>query len=109
MPDASHIHMDEIRTGIVSDPAFVQRECEISEFCCTRSRQANIDGHRLHVETVQGNAMAMSPQVCVAPWSAVSADDVNLRSGAARSFHQIMEKVEKTRVIVVYLARAVIT
>jgi len=109
MSDAPHIQVDKIRTSIVSDSTLVQRQCDISKFRCAGSRQANINGHGLHVETVQGNAMAMAPQVCVAPWSAVSADHINLRSGTTRSFHQLMEKVEQPRVIVMYFSRAVIT
>jgi hypothetical protein len=61
------------------------------------------------VETVQGDAMAMVSQVFVAPGSAVSADNVNRRSEPARCFHQLIEEIEQTRVIVVNFAGAVIT
>src|SRR5208337_924751 len=108
MANAAHIHMNKIRFGVISDSTFMQRQRQIAKFRRAGSRQANIDGHGLHVETVQSNAMAMAPQICVAPWSAVSADDVNLCSGTTRCFHQLMEKVEQPRVIVAHFSRAVI-
>ncbi len=81
---SADIHMDKVRPGVVSDSTLVQPERQIAKFGGAGSWQPNIDGPGLHVEAVQGNAMAMAPQVCVAPWSAVSADQVNLRSRAAR-------------------------
>ena len=53
--------------------------------------------------------MAMAPQVFVAPWSAISANDIDLCSRATRGFHQFIKKIEKTRVVVVHFSRAMIT
>ena len=80
-PDAAHVDVHEIRSRVVADAAPMQRQGSIPQLCGRNSGYPNVDGHRLHVETVAGHAMPMRAEKFVAPRRAVAADDINLKIG----------------------------
>src|SRR5438552_4316676 len=80
-PDAPHVHVHKIRRWVIADTASTQRQGNISQLCGRNSRHADVDGHRLHVKTVAGHSVSMNTKEFVAPGSAVTADDVNLKIG----------------------------
>ena len=73
--------MYEIRSCVVADTTTMQRQRGVPQSWGRNPRHPNIDGHRLHVETVAGYAVSMSAEEFVAPRRAVAADDINLEIG----------------------------
>jgi hypothetical protein len=59
----------------------MQGQGSIPELCSRNPGDSNVDGHRLHVETVTGHAVSMRAEELVAPGRAVTADDINLKIG----------------------------
>jgi hypothetical protein len=72
-------------------------------------RPISIDGPRLPMETVLGNAGGVSPREFVAPWRTVAADDGYLSIGLPRGGGKIRQKIKQMRIVMKLLAGAVVT
>src|ERR1700692_2762538 len=77
-PNATNVHMHEIRLGVVSDAAAVQRQSGIADRGSLRTRKAYIDGLGLRVEALLCDARGVRAKILVAPRRPVSADHLNL-------------------------------
>lgn len=77
-PHRAYVHMHEVRLCVITDAASVKSERSISDFGGRYSRNANVDSFCFHVLAVQRNAAAMLAEIIIAPWGAISADDVYL-------------------------------
>ena len=77
--DSPCVHMDEIRTRIITDTSSVERQGGSSQFQCVRSWQPDIDGFCLHVNAVLCDSCRMSPQVFIAPPRTIPANDFDFR------------------------------
>ena len=78
VPHASNIHVHEIRGAVVANPAAMECQSGVPQLSGGRSRQPDINRHRLHVQAVLRHAVAMRPQEVVAPGSPIATHDVDL-------------------------------
>jgi hypothetical protein len=104
----AYIHVNETRLGIEADSSTVKGESGIPQSCRRNARHADVDGLALHVQTMRCDAGCGAAEKLVAPRCAVTANDVDLGSGPARSGRQIMQQVENARVQLRHVARAVV-
>ena len=104
----AEIHVNEIRSSVVSDTAPVKGKCGIADHGRPRSWQTYIDGLGLHVQAVLGNARGVRAKILVAPRCPIAADDLNLRAGTANRCFQIGKQIKQARIVVMNVARAMI-
>lgn len=83
-------------------------QCSITKFGCTHTRNANINGHCLHVQAVPRYAVAVRSKIFIAPWRPVTAHDINLRVRTSQCDRQIVKQIEDTRIVLVNVASAMI-
>ena len=97
----AHVDVHELRDGVEADSAGVERERGIAQGDGADARDADIDCLGEHVLAVLSNSAggAARPQEVVAPWSAISADDVDDAVGAAKRGHQSVKHIEFLRII----------
>jgi hypothetical protein len=100
--------VDKVRAGIVADPAAAQGQGSIAEARSPDPRQTYVDGHGLHMETVQGYAAAVCAQELIAPGRAVAANHVDFGVRMAGCDGQVVQQIEETGVVVVDIAGAVV-
>lgn len=86
----------------------MQRHGRIPQLRSRNSGHPDVDGHRLHVETVTGHAVSMSTKKFVAPGRAVAADDVDFKIGIPECSRQVVEQVKYPRIIFMNLAGAMV-
>ena|SRR5215469_3297024 len=101
--------MDKLGSGVIANSTIMKGESRIAKCCGSYSRNANIDRHCLHMQAVEGNAVAVRPQIFVAPRRPVATDDVDLGIGPAQAGKQIVQKIEHAGIIVMDVARAMIS
>ena len=101
--------MDKLGSGVIANSTIMKAESRIAKCCGSYSGNTNIDRHCLHVQAVEGNAVAVSPQIFIAPRRPVATDDVDLGIGPAQAGKQIVQKIEHAGIIVMDVARAMIS
>ena len=69
---------------------------------------ANVDCHRLHVETVAGHTVSMSAKKFVAPGRTVAADNINLEVGISERGCQVVQQIKYPGIILMNFASAVV-
>jgi hypothetical protein len=104
--NATHIHMHEIGTAIVTNAPTAQAQSSISHGRGRNPGKANVDGFRLHVKAVRSHARMHAPaaQKFVTPWRAVSTDHVDLAAGIVEGRSQVVEQVEQVGIETAYLS-----
>jgi len=100
--------MDEIGSRIIPHPAAMQAESRIAELGSAHARDANIDGHGLHVQTVLRHAVSVGTEKFIAPGCPVTAYDIDLGIGATQGNGQIMQQIEDARIVVANIPCAMI-
>ena len=97
----AYVDVYELRDRVEADSASVQRKGRITEGHRTDSGDADVYRLGEHVLAVLSNSAggAARPQEVVAPWSAISADDVDDAVGAAKRGHQSVKHIEFLRII----------
>ena len=100
--------MDEIGSSIIPDPAAMQAESRIAELGSAHPRYANIDRHSLHVQAVLRHAVAVTTEILIAPWRAVTAHHIDLGVRTAKRHGQIMQKIEYPRIVVANISSPMI-
>jgi hypothetical protein len=97
--DATDVNMHKLFTGVITNAAAMEMECCVPQLCCSDSRQTDINGHGLHVQTVPGYRGRAAAQKRIAPGSAVSAYHVDFRSRTAKGTSKVPEQVENPGII----------
>lgn len=100
-PEASCVHMNEIGIGVISDAPAMQGQRGVSKPGCGHTRDANIDGLRLHVRAVPGYGVSVTAQILVAPGRPVAANHVDLGAGTSQGYGEIVEQVEHPWIVLV--------
>src|SRR5581483_3432527 len=77
-PDAANIDMDKIGTRIISHASAMQGQSSIAKLGSAYAGHADIDCHRLHVQTMQRHGVSMFPEIFVGPWRSISTEHVDL-------------------------------
>jgi len=83
--------MDKLGSGVIANSTIMKAESRIAKCCGSYSGNTNIDRHCLHVQAVEGNAVAVSPQIFIAPRRPVATDDVDLGIGPAQAGIIVMD------------------
>jgi hypothetical protein len=81
-PDRTGINMNEIGAGIVADAAASQKEGRFLEAGKLHTRDADIEGAPLQMETFVGNPAPLALQQSIVAGRAISRDDVNIVAAA---------------------------
>src|SRR5207249_3887617 len=95
--DRPHIDVDEVRLAIDAHTTLPQVDGDPVQAIQWHVLQADIDGHRLQVVAVLGNAVAVGAQHGVGGGRAIGGDDLEGRV-AAEPAVQIDQKVEQPAV-----------
>jgi hypothetical protein len=61
------------------------------------------------MKAVNRHAVSMSSEEFIAPWRAVTTDNVNFKIGISQRGHQVVQEVEYSRIVLVNLAGAMVT
>src|SRR5690348_5106839 len=101
--------MYKIRGGVISHTSSMQRQCCIAKLGGAYARDSNVDGHRLHMQTVTRHAMSVHPEILIAPRGSITAHDIDLSVGTSERNYQIMQQVKNMRIVLVNGSGAVIT
>ena len=101
--------MDEAGARIIADSAFAQCKRGVTQGDSADAGDADVNRVRLHVQAVLGYTCRARAEKFIAPRGAIAADDIDLCAGAAYRFREFGENVEKAGIVVLYLARAMIT
>ena len=101
--------MDETGARIIADASFAQRKRGVTQGDGADAGDADVNRVRLHVQAVLGYTWRTRAEKFIAPGGAIATDDIDLCTGAAYRFSEFGENVEKARIVVLYLARAMIT
>ena len=102
------VHVHESGTGVIADAASGESECRVAQSESVDTGNANVDGVRLHVQTVLGNSGGTRAEKCIAPGGAVTADDVDFGVGMADGGSEVRQDVEEARIVVLDFAGAVV-
>ena len=86
----------------------MQRQGSIPQLCGRNPGHPDVDGHRLHVEAVAGDAMSVSAEEFVAPRRAETADHINFKIGIPERSSQVVEQVEYSGIVLMNFAGAVV-
>jgi hypothetical protein len=108
-PHATYVDMDKLGSGVIANSTIMKRESRIAKGRSRYAGNTNVDGHGLHVQAVEGNAVAMCPQIFIAPRRPVATDNVDLGIGPTQADNQIVQKIEHARVVVMDVAGAMIS
>src|ERR1039458_410878 len=102
--------MDEIGIPIVANTPALQAQRGVPHSGGNNSGQPNVNGLRLHVETMDSDARlrAASTQELVALWRAVSTDDIDLAAAIVYRRRQVVEQVKQVRIEMAYISRAAV-
>ena len=87
----------------------MQGHCSVSQVRGGNAGDADIDCHRLHVETFAGHAVSVGAEVFIAPGGAIAADYIDFEIRIAEGGSEIVQQVEDSRIISANIAGAVIT
>jgi hypothetical protein len=107
--NAAHVYVNKIRLRVIAHSTAAHRQRRIANLRAGNSWNANIDGLRFHVLAMLGNSVPMLPQVVIAPWRAVPADDIYFAVGMSQLGHQIVQQIEFLEVIILHVTGAVVT
>ena len=107
--DAAHINVDKFLSGIISNASAMQGKCRIPQCRRTDAGDPNVDRHGLHVQAVLRNGWRARSQECVAPRSAIAANDVDFGVRSPQLLLDRLKQIELARIIGVHVARAVVT
>ena len=86
----------------------MQAEGRISELCGRCAGYADVDRHRLHVQTVLRDAMTVRTEPLVAPRSSVATHHVDFGVRTTERCRQVVEQIEDTRIVLMHVAGSVI-
>ena len=86
----------------------MQRQGSIPKLCGRNPGHTNVDGHRLHMETVTSHAVSMGAEEFIAPGRAETANDIYLKIGIPKCSSQVVEEVEYPGIVLVNFTGAVI-
>src|SRR5271163_3204195 len=100
--------MHEIGSRVVTHAATMECQCSVPHLRSGYPGHSYINGHSLHVKAVNGYAVPVSSEEFVAPGRAVAADNVNLKIGISERGHQVVQKVEHARIVLVNLSGAMV-
>lgn len=94
---ATDVYVHEVGACVVTDAAPMQVKRGVSQPRRRSSVQPNINGLRLHVETVASHPGMCSAraQELVAPWRSISTDHINLAAGIVDRGGQVMQQIEQ--------------
>ena len=98
--------MNEIRSRVITYAAAPERQRRVPKLQGRRTGKTDIDRFGLHVKTILRYADGVRPEIFIAFWSSVSADDVNLGIGTANGSGCIRKNIKNPRIIVMHLSRA---
>jgi hypothetical protein len=98
--------VDEVGSAIIANTPALKAQSGIPHGHGGNSRKSNVDGFRLHVETVASDArvLAAGAQELVAPWRSVSTDDIDLLAGMVQRRRQVVEEVKQVRIEMMHFA-----
>ena len=102
------IDMHEARAGIIAYTATAKREGGIAQVKSVNSRDADIDGVRLHVKTILRDAGRMGTEEFIAPRGAKATDDLNFGVWMTHGTCEIGKNVEDAGIVMLHLAGAVV-
>jgi len=100
--------MHEAGAGIIPHATTAEREGGIAQGQRIDSRDANIDGVRLHVQAILCDSGRTSAQKFIAPRGTISAYDIDLPVRMTDSGGKIGKNVEDARIVVLDVAGAMI-
>lgn len=100
--------MNEGRARIITHSAASEGQRRIAKSESVDARNTDVDGVSLHVLAVLRYPRRAGAQEFITPRSTVSTDNVDLRVGMTNGGGQIGEKVENVRIVVLYVAGAMI-
>ena len=86
----------------------MQCQCQVAKFGSVHTRDAYIDRHRLHVQTVPRHPVGVGPKVLIAPRCSVTTHDFDFGVSPSAGKSQIMKQVEHARIVLVNIAGPVI-
>ena len=94
--------------GVVADASALHGKGCVAHLGSGYAGNADVDGFGFHVLAVQGNSVAVLAEVVVAPWSAISADDIDNSVGMAEAGHEVMEQIELPDVVIPHISGPVV-
>jgi len=106
--DAPHIHMHELFPRVIAYATPMKPQCGITERGRCNSRQADVNGHGLHVQAVPGHGRRAAPKKLIAPGRSIAADNVDFSVWPAGGANQIVEQIKHSRIIGMDFARPVV-
>src|SRR6516162_5188004 len=86
----------------------MQGEGGVTEHPGADSRNADVDGFRLHVKAMQGHAGRMLAQEAVAPWGTVAADDLDFSRRLAEALLEGGQQIKQSWIVGMHGAGAMI-
>lgn len=98
VPHASHIHVNEIGSGVVSDTTAAKQDSQIAKLGRVYSWQPDVNRFGLHVQARLGNPGRARPQILVRRRRSIPANhiDFGIRTAAGRD--QFRKKIEQARI-----------
>ena len=110
MAYTTDVDVYEVRTAIVPYSAAMQAQGGVTQLRRGNPGQANIDCFGLHMQAVLGHAgvRAARAQKFVAPGRTVAANHIDFTAGIAERRGQIVEQVEKMRIVMMHISGTVI-
>ena len=106
MANPAHVHVNEIRSGVISYAAAPERQRRVPKLQGRRAGKTNIDRFRLHMKTVLRHADGVRAKILIAFRRSISADDVNFGVGAANGSGCIQHNIENPRIVVMHFSCA---
>lgn len=107
-PDAPDVDVHKIRSLVVADTAPMKRQGNIPQLCGRDPGHPNVNGHRLHVQTVACDAVSMSTQEFVAPRCSETTNDIDLKIGIPEGSSQVVEEIKHPGIVFMNFTGAVV-
>ena len=101
--------MHELLPRVIANTTPMKVQRGIAQSRCRNSRQADVNGHGLHVQAVLGYGRRAAPQKFVAPRSSIATDNVNFLVWPTRGSNQIVKQIEDPGIVGMDFTRSVIT
>jgi hypothetical protein len=100
--------MHELFPRVIAYATPMKPQCGITERRRCNSRQADVNGHGLHVQAVLGHGRRAAPQKFIAPGRSIAADNIDFFVWPAGGENQVVEQVKHSRIIGMDFARPVV-
>jgi hypothetical protein len=105
VPNPAYVHVNEIRSRIISYTATPEGQRRVPELQSRRTGKTDVDSFRLHMKAVLGHTDRVRAKILIAFRRAISADDVNLGVRAANGSGSIRYNIENPWIVVMHFAR----